>query len=203
MSNDKQIDVVNEQLNKISNLFTPEIVNIFAEISQSRSDYQIEKFVVNQHDTDEMKYVQIIIEIQSFYYSVKNSILEMKKNKIKIDRLRATGDEIDEIEAQQIELGIEQSTINAIGIFRELKKLIEMLEKYPRFTREQIEQNQIEYWHKRMHRQVETEQVGGRPSLAAHLTSLIQMGELEYVTKDEFKSLENELTKKEIKNEVL
>lgn len=189
------IEKIENELQKISSLFTPEIVNIFAEITQSRSDYQLEKFVVNQHDTDEMRYVQIIIEIQSIYYGVKNLILEMEKNKIKIKRLRLTNDEIDELEAQQIELNVEQNTLNVISTFRELKKLLELLNDFPRYTRKQIEDNQKEYWHKRMHRQVETEQVSGRPSLAAHLTSLIQMGELEYVTKKDYEKLEKEMIK--------
>jgi hypothetical protein len=197
-----EIKKTSNELNKITSLFTPEIVNVFAEISQSRSNYQIEKFVVNQHDTDEMRYVQTILEIQSIYYSVKHSILEMQKNEIKIKRLKSTKDEIDTLEAQQIELGMEQSRLAAIGTFRELKALLDILNTFPRYSRQQIEEGQKEYWHKRMHRQVETDQVGGGPSIAAHLNSLIQMGELQYVTKEDYKELEKTLTK-EIKNEIL
>jgi adenylate kinase len=197
-----EIKKTSNELNKITSLFTPEIVNVFAEISQSRSNYQIEKFVVNQHDTDEMRYVQTILEIQSIYYSVKHSILEMQKNEIKIKRLKSTKDEIDTLEAQQIELGMEQSRLAAIGTFRELKALLDILNTFPRYSRQQIEEGQKEYWHKRMHRQVETDQIGGGPSIAAHLNSLIQMGELQYVTKEDYKELEKTLTK-EIKNEIL
>lgn len=178
------------ELQEITSLFTPEIVELFAEISQSRSDYQLEKFVVNQHDTDEMRYVQTLLEIQNIYYSVKHMNLEAKKDKIKLERLRATGDEIDAIEAEQLELGMERASLAALGTYRELETLLKILSQFPRYTRADIEANQLEYWTKRMHRQIETDQAGGRPSIAAHLNSLIQMGELRYVAENELSTEE-------------
>ena len=180
------------ELSEITSLFTPDIVELFAEISQSRSDYQLEKFVVNQHDTDEMRYVQTLLEVQQIYYTVKHLSLETKKNQIKIDRLKATGDEIDAIDAEQIELGMEQTQLAALGTLRELETLLKILEQFPRYTRTQIEAGQTDYWRKRMNRQIETDRMGGRPSIAAHLNSLIQMGELRYVTEDQKQSIEDE-----------
>jgi hypothetical protein len=180
------------ELSEITSLFTPDIVELFAEISQSRSDYQLEKFVVNQHDTDEMRYVQTLLEVQQIYYTVKHLSLETKKNQIKIDRLKATGDEIDAIDAEQIELGMEQTQLAALGTLRELETLLKILEQFPRYTRAQIEAGQTDYWVKRMNRQIETDRMGGRPSIAAHLNSLIQMGELRYVTEDQKQSIEDE-----------
>jgi hypothetical protein len=179
------------ELAEITSLFTPDIVELFAEISQSRSDYQLEKFVVNQHDTDEMRYVQTLLEVQQIYYTVKYLSLETKKNQIKIDRLKATGDEIDAIDAEQIELGMEQSKLAALGTLRELETLLSILKKFPRYTRTDIEAGQADYWLKRMNRQIETDQMGGRPSIAAHLNSLIQMGELRHITEDEKQSIED------------
>jgi hypothetical protein len=182
------------ELAEITSLFTPDIVELFAEIAQTRSDYQLEKFVVNQHDTDEMRYVQTLLEVQQIYYTVKHLSLETKKNQIKIDRLKATGDEIDALDAEQIELGMEQSKLAALGTLRELETLLSILKKFPRYTRADIEAGQTDYWSKRMHRQIETDQAGGRPSIAAHLNSLIQMGELRYVTENEL-SIEEKAAK--------
>lgn len=178
------------ELSEITSLFTPDIVSLFAEISQSRTDYQLEKFVINQHDTNEMRYVQTLLEIQSIYYSVKHASLEMQKNKIKVERLRATGDEIDALEAEQIELGMEQNSVASIGTYRELETLLKFLGTFPRYTRAQIEANQSQYWLKRMNRQIETDRMGGTPNMAAHLTSLYQMGELRYVSEEEAKNIE-------------
>lgn len=179
----------NDKLPQVISLFTPDIVQRFAEMAQSRSRYQIDKFVVNQHDTDEMKYMQILLELQSLYYAAKDRNIEIQKSHIKIDRLRATGDALDELEAQQIELGLEQVSLHSISVYREMKHLLELLETYPRFTREDIEANQAEYWHKRMHRQAEVDKVANNPGLAGHISSLIQMGELQYVTPKDAKHL--------------
>lgn len=170
----------NNKLPEVISMFTPDIVLRFAEVSQSRSRYQIDKFVVNQHDTDEMKYLQILLELQGLYYSTKDRIIEIEKNKIKAKRLRETGDEIDELEAQQIDLAIEQASISSVSTFREIKFLLELLERFPRYTREDIERNQEDYWRKRMHRQAEVDMIANNPGLAGHISSLIQMGELKY-----------------------
>jgi hypothetical protein len=116
--------------------FTPEILLAIAEVQQSRSKYQLDKFVVNQHDTDEMRYFQCVTEIQSLYYTIRTVSLEMKKTEIEIDRLRATGDEIDEIDAQIKELGLEQTRLVGVGAFRELGHLMNTFNSFEtKYTR--------------------------------------------------------------------
>jgi len=137
----------------VSKYFTPEIVATFAEVHQPRSRFQLEKFVVNAHPTAQMQYHQIITEIQALYYTIKQVSLELEKTRIQIKRLRATGDEIDEIEAQIKELGIEQTQVVGVGAFRELEILLELKSQYPDYTREQIEQDQSEYWELRLQAQ--------------------------------------------------
>jgi hypothetical protein len=137
----------------VSKYFTPEIVATFAEVHQPRSRFQLEKFVVNAHPTAQMQYYQIITEIQALYYTIKQVSLELEKTRIEIKRLRDTGDEIDEIEAQIKELGIEQTQVVGVGAFRELKILLELKSQYPDYTRNEIEQNQSEYWELRLQAQ--------------------------------------------------
>lgn len=140
-------------LSKIHEYFTPEIVATFAEVHQPRSRFQLERFVVGQHDTPEMQYHQIITEIQALYYTIKQVNLEVEKTRIEIQRLRATGDEIDAIDAEIKELGIEQTSVVAVGAFRELEVLLELKAKYPQYTRQDIEAGQEEYWSLRLERQ--------------------------------------------------
>jgi len=137
----------------INKYFTPEIVATFAEVHQPRSRFQLENFVVNAHPTSEMQYYQIITEIQALYYTIKEVSLELQKRQIEIDRLRQTGDEIDEIEAQIKELGIEQTKVVGVGAFRELEILLELKSQYPEYTRSQIEQGQDKYWDLRLTQQ--------------------------------------------------
>jgi hypothetical protein len=165
------------QLDNIESYFTPEIVGRFAEVQQPRSKYQLEKFVVNAHDTDEMRYYQIVTEVQSLYYTIKQVDLELKKSEIEITRLRATGDELDELDAQIKELGLEQTKVVAVGAFRELEILLTMLGEYPAYTREQIETAQPDYWQKRLTRQMNQQIVAG-PN-AASIEALAQIGAID------------------------
>jgi hypothetical protein len=167
-------------LSNLSEYFTPEIVATFAEVNQPRSRFQLEKFVVGQHDTPEMQYQQCVLEIQQLYYTIKSVSIEAKKTEIEIERLRATKDEIDELSAQLKELGLEQTRVVAAGAFRELNNLIDILKRYPKYKREDIENNQPEYWGVRLSRQAALENAGGSQAQASHLEALRQIGALEF-----------------------
>jgi hypothetical protein len=142
-----------KNLPDITTYFTPEIVATFAEVHQPRSTFQLERFVIGQHDTDEMQYVQCVTEIQALYYTIKEVSLSLQITEIEITRLRATGDEIDELNAQIKELGIEQTKVVGVGAFRELEILLAIMRRYPAYTRKEIELGQPDYWTKRLNRQ--------------------------------------------------
>lgn len=182
--------------------FTPDLLLAMAEVQQSRSNFQLEKFVVNQHDTEEMRYVQTVIELQQLYYTIKNVSLEMKKTEIEIARKRATGDEIDEIDAQLKELGLEQTRLVGVGAFRELEKLLQIYDSFEhKYTRAEIEAAQPEYWNKRLHRQATLEAIGGTQAQAAHLDSLRQIGAIEMAPEGGIKPVAEEM-KQILKEEI-
>jgi hypothetical protein len=183
-----------ELLPDITEKFTPDILLAMAEIQQSRSDFQIEKFVVNQHDTDEMRYQQTVIELQQLYYTIKSVSLEMKKTEIEINRLRATGDEVDEIDAQIKELGLEQTRLVGIGAFRELDMFMNIYNSFEhKYTRAEIEAAQPDYWNKRLSRQATLEAIGGTQAQAAHLDSLRQIGALEMAPEGGIRAVSQEM----------
>jgi hypothetical protein len=66
---------------------------------------------------------------------------------------RLPGDEIDEIEAQIKELGIEQTKVVGVGALRELEILLELKNQYAEYTRNEIEQGQEKYWDLRLNQQ--------------------------------------------------
>jgi hypothetical protein len=178
-------------LPNLEDKYTPEILLSMAEVQQSRSNFQIEKFVVNQHDTEEMRYFQTLLELQSLYYTIKVVSLEMQKSEIEIQRLRATGDPIDEIDAQIKEVGLEQTRLIGIGSFRELDTLIEIYNSFPtKYTRDEIEKAQEQYWSLRLRRQSVLESIGGSQAQASHLDALRQMGALEVTAEGMLKSVE-------------
>lgn len=181
-----------ELLPDITKKITSDVLTAMAEIQQSRSNFQIEKFVINQHDTDEMRYQQTVIEIQSLYYTIKTVSLELKKTQIEIDRLRATNDEIDELNAQIKELGLEQTRLIGIGAFRELDCLLKIYNSFLiKFTREQIENRQLDYWNKRLEKQSLLEAIGGSQNQASNLNSLHQIGAIE-ITSTGIQEIDNQ-----------
>ena len=82
-----------------------------AEIQQPRSEYQLQHFVVGQHDTEPQRYRQCLIEIQAISYTLRTVKLELQKSEIQIERLRATRDSVDELDAQIKEVGMEQTRL--------------------------------------------------------------------------------------------
>jgi hypothetical protein len=193
-------------LPNIEEKYTPEVLLAMAEVQQSRSNFQIEKFVVNQHDTDEMRYVQTVIELQQLYYTIKTVSLEMKKTEIEIKKLRKSKNEVDEIDAQIKELGLEQTRLVGIGAFRELDQLLKIYNSFEKkYTREEIEAAQPDYWNKRLSRQATLEAIGGTQAQAAHLDSLRQIGALEMAPEGGIRAVTKEMqqitkkNKKELK----
>jgi hypothetical protein len=155
-----------------------------AEIQQPRSPFQLEKFVINQHSTPEMQYSQCVTEIQALYYTIKAVTLDMKIQELKAERLLETGDEIDALEAQKIELGLEQTRLVGIGAFRELETLLDIFESFPKkYTRQEIDAAQPEYWSNRLHKQALLQELGGSQAGASHLDALTQIGALEVPSK--------------------
>lgn len=181
-----------ELIEKIEEKLTPDILLAMVEIQQPRSRFQLDKFVVNQHDTDEMRYFQTVIELQNIYYTIRETGLEIKKMEIEIKRLRATGDEIDEIEAQKKELNLERIRLVAIGAFREADHLVTIFNNFTKkYTREEIEQAQPDYWMKRLNRQAVLASISNDAASAGHLDSLRQIGILS-VEGNEIKTIELE-----------
>lgn len=170
-----------------------EIEKAIAEVSQPRSRFQLEKFVLGQHATAEMQYFQICIELQDMIFKLRLAEINKQKNQIKIDRLRATGDEIDELEAQEIELGMTHTEFAILGAKREIAHLVDIWNGFEhKFTREEIEQAQPDYWKARLTGNAKAMLIGGVSVNPSHIESMQQAGIL-----DEF-VMEVQQSKKEL-----
>ena len=157
-----------------------EIEKAIAEVSQPRSGFQLEKFVLGQHATPEMQYYQICLELQDMIYKLRLAELDKQKNQIKIERLRSTGDEIDEIKAQKIELGMDRTDVAILGAKREIAHLVDIWNSFEhKFTREEIEQAQPDYWKARLTGNAKAMLIGGVSVNPAHIESMQQAGILD------------------------
>ena len=151
-----------------------------AEVQQPRSRFQLERFVLGQHATTEMKYYQTVIELQDAIYKYKLAQIAVQKSELKITRLRATKDELDELKAQEIELGLAQTRVTMLGAEREMKHLVEIFDSFERkFTRAEIEAAQPEYWQARLTNNAKAMLMGGSGVNAAHIEAMEQAGVLD------------------------
>jgi hypothetical protein len=170
-----------------------EINKAIAEIQQPRSRFQLERFVLGQHSTPEMQYYQTVIELQDAIYKYKLAVISVKKSELKIAKLRATGDELDELRAQERELGLAQTSYAMVGAEREMKHLLEIFDTFThKYSREEIETAQPSYWQARLTNNAKAMLMGGQSVNAAHIEAMDQAGIL-----DSFVA-EVEKTKKEL-----
>jgi hypothetical protein len=159
-----------------------ELARTVADVKQSRSRFQLEHFVIGQHDTAEMRFMQICLELEALEYSLATMKLEARKAEIEIERLRASGDAVDAIDAEIKGLGLQQATISLQGMEREAAILRDLFDESPKFTREQIERAQPEYWRARLLRQTVLQATGHRLGVGwAQLDAHRQAGDLEQV----------------------
>jgi hypothetical protein len=170
-----------------------EINKAIAEVQQPRSRFQLERFVLGQHATNEMRYYQTVIELQDAIYKYKLAVINVKKAELKITKLRATGDELDELKAQEVELGLAQTEFAMVGAEREMKHLLEIFDSFThKYTRAEIEAAQPDYWQARLTNNARAMLMGGASVNPAHIEAMEQAGVL-----DNFVA-EVEKTKKEL-----
>jgi len=156
------------------------IHDAIAEVQQPRSRYQLVHFVIGQHDTAEMRFYQVCLELQDMGHKLRMAQLGVRKAEIEIARLQATGDELDAIEAEEKQVGLEQTQIVMKGAEREVAILTDLFDESQKFTRDEIEHAQPEYWQKRLTRQTNLQLMAGGVQWA-QLDSLRQAGLLDQV----------------------
>ena len=154
------------------------IAEAIEEIQQPRSRYQLIHFTIGQHDTPEMRFYQLCLELQDMGYKLRLAQLSVRKTNIEIARLLETGDELDAIEAEEKQVGLEQTLIVMRGAERELAVLTDLFDESQKFTRDEIEHAQPEYWEKRLTRQTNLQIMSGNVGWA-QLDSMRQIGLLD------------------------
>ena len=155
-----------------------ELHDAIREVQQPRSRYQLIHFVIGQHDTPEMRFYQLMLEIQDTGHKLRLAELSVRKAEVEIARLLETGDELDAIEAEEKRVGLEQTEIVMGGALREMAVLEDIFDTCQHYTRDEIEHAQPEYWEKRLTRQTNLQIMSGSVGWA-QLDSMRQIGLLD------------------------
>ena len=59
-----------------------DIHDAIAEVQQPRSRYQLVHFVLGQHDTPEMQFYQLMLELQDMGYKLRMAQLNVRKTEV-------------------------------------------------------------------------------------------------------------------------
>ena len=155
-----------------------DITEAIAEIQQQRSRYQLVHFVIGQFDTPEVRFYQVCIELQDMGYKLRKAQIGVRKGEVEIERLLATGDELDALEAEDKQVDLEQTRIVMRGAEREIAILTDLFDGSTHYTRDEIEHAQPEYWQARLTRQTNLQLMAGSVGWA-QLDAMRQAGLLD------------------------
>ena len=154
-----------------------EIQKRLIEVQQSRSNFQINSFVIGQHGTAEMQYVQLLVEIAELETSLKKAKLSLREMQIKLKATRNRDKELEQIEKSRIQIDICNLEIVIISTQREFdyfQTLFDSVEHH--FTRAEIEDGQKEYWKEKLGSNARAMIHGNNPVPFAYIESMQQAG---------------------------
>ena len=167
-----------------------DISEAITEIQQPRSRYQLVHFVIGQHDTPEMRWYQICLELQDMGYKLRKAQIGVRKGEVEIERLLATGDELDALEAEDKQVDLDQTRIVILGAEREIAILSDLFDESTHYTRDEIEHAQPDYWHARLTRQTNLQLMSGGVQWA-QLDAMRQVGLLDELVAERERHLTN------------
>tara|TARA_R100000742_G_C4247856_1_gene66542 strand:+ start:254 stop:808 length:555 start_codon:yes stop_codon:yes gene_type:complete len=160
-----------------------------AEVQQTRSRFQIENFVLKQHDTIEMQFYQLCLEMQTMRHALAINEVAIRKSKLEIKRLLKTGDEMDALEAESKQIDLDYLMVTFNGSLKEYAIMEDLFDQMPHFTRDEIEHAQPEYWTARMSRQTQLQIMAGGVQWS-QLDAMRQIGLLDELIEEQNNQIE-------------
>ena len=138
----------------------------FSKYTAGRTSFQLERFVMQEHDLPERKFLQLMMELKSMRDGFIGDCFEIEKLKIEIKRLLATNDEIDNLEACKKQYILRQHEENMIFREREIKTIVRLINSLPKiYTYDEIEAAESVYWERRLTRQAFEDMVSAQTGI--------------------------------------
>lgn len=153
-----------------------ELKDAFLVIQQPRTDFALTHFVVGEYDTPERQYMQVVEELRRAYQMIKISMLEKKKLQIEIKKLKASKDEISKLDAQIKEVHEEDLDATILGKLREFHCLYAIFNKFKKYTREELDKAEANYWKIRLTRQAAEDVMAHGNIGAGNIEALREIG---------------------------
>lgn len=150
----------------------------FFECNQDRSLFQLEKFVVGQHDRPERRYLQIITELHVCYMEIRRMLIDFEEAKILADTEPAG--KLHDVHVARERLKMEGIEYNIDAKLKEFTKLKWIMDKSEKYTMEQIEKAEAPYYAERLQRQELEEKLStATHTSVGNMRAMVQAGILE------------------------
>lgn len=158
-------NLLDNKLKEFSNKFDLGAID-FSKYTAGRTSFQLERFVMQEHDLPERKFLQLMMELKSMRDGFIGDCFEIEKLKIEIKRLLATNDEIDNLEACKKQYILRQYEENMIFREREIKTIVRLINSLPKiYTYDEIEAAESVYWERRLTRQAFEDMVSAQTGI--------------------------------------
>ena len=158
-------------------------------IQQPRSRFQLEHFVVGAHDTPEMRFHQVVLELSAAVPNYRIALISKRRQEREIERLKDSDDPDADLDLEEKQITYGQFCALLIGTERELAALMDIFHSMPHFTRDEIDHAQPEYWQKRLNRQAQLSIMSGKVGWA-DLDALRQIDQLDPLIEEHQKNLD-------------
>lgn len=124
----------------------------FEQIPLGNSDFQEEHFVIADALTPTRAYRQICLQLQANLNALREAYYEQKRTEVKLAQLRNEPSEnefdyqLQQIDIEELCWKLKDLQLRVKNINHSVKLLTGHLERFPRFTREQFEAGEREYY---------------------------------------------------------
>jgi hypothetical protein len=170
-----------------------ELYASFEAVCQSRSDYQLKHFVVQDHATPERRYLQAVIEMQAKVSNLRRAAISRRK------LLKRIETETDPDDRELLEIELEELDLSVKGAVREFNTLYAIYKSMPKYKAEHIQEAEQEYWEDRLTRQATLDVIATGRIGVGNLNALRQAGMLPTL-RESMERLQDDITPKERKN---
>lgn len=130
-----------------------ELQEDFDTIAQSRSAYTLEHLVVGAQEHVSRQWHQCVLEMERKYYAIKRANIRRQITLCEIEELEGQDDRKSLLGAELKRVDLEETERAISGAFREFQVLYSIYRQLPRFTAEQYEAEEAEYWFRRLTKQ--------------------------------------------------
>ncbi len=156
--------------------------------NQDRSFYQIEKFVIGQHDTPSRRYLNLMTELHICYMEIKSLLIEHEEGRLDLEEMQIELEESSgQLAGRRVAIKISKAQLKMEGIeyrldakLKEFYKFMTIKRGMKSFTAQEIEEGERPYYEARLQRQALEDRASQAFGISVgNLRALVQAGKME------------------------